>query len=451
MNFSSLSFLCGFLPLLLVSYYVCPKTYQKHVSVFGSLLFYAWGEPIYVLGLCFLILCNHVLGKYLCSCTDRKRTSVLLQGISFNLFFLLYFKYYGIILSFLFPTRQLSLPAMPLGISFICFTCLSFLIDLYRKQGRVMSLMDTALYISFFPKLLMGPIEPYHRFQKQIDHVRVSMEGIDQGAKWFVIGLAQKLILANSFQTLHEALQPLPSTFLSSWLDAFAYTFQIYFDFNGYSYMAMGLAAMLGYHLMKNFDAPYQAESIQDFWRRWHRSLSGWFRDYIYIPLGGSRVSKRKHIRNLFIVWGLTGIWHGTSLNFLLWGLYYGCLLVGERYYGESYKKKVPYRFRKAITFLCVVFGWVIFANPDLSQLGNQLGSMLHVNGTAFATSDAYFYLFSYLGSFLLAIACLQPRFLHWLDSFQGTLSTLLYFTLFILSLCFLLSNGFQSFLYVQF
>lgn len=457
MIFSSMSFLCSFLPITLVSIYLCPQSYKKILLVLLSLLFYAWGEPTYVVFLCIWIYANHVLGRYIDNRQSKQRKKALWIGIVCNLFFLLYFKYYGQLLSIFFSPVQFSMLPMPLGFSFITFTTLSFLIDVYRKQAKVLGILDTALYISFFPKLLMGPIEPYHRFIKQCNQISLTSKAFDQGVKWFILGLAQKAILADSFQALHEALQSVSTSFLSSWQDAFAYTLWIYFDFHGYSMMAMGIASMLGFSLMKNFDFPYSAVSIQDFWRRWHRSLSLWFRDYVYIPLGGSRVDKKRHILNLFIVWGLTGIWHGTSINFLLWGLYYGCLLTLELYTKKFYEKQFPKPIRKIITFLLVVIGWVIFANPDLDALWVQLTTMFAMKNGPLYTSEAMFYLTSYLGYFIIAFVCICPAIIYKLRTIGATyryydaLTVLLYMLLFILSLCFIVSSGFQSFLYTQF
>lgn len=457
MSFSSLTFLCSFLPLAMLMYLGVPASLKKGVLVVLSLLFYAWGEPIYGIGLLVWIYSNHMFGSYIAKAHGKKRKVALFHGIVFHLFFLLYFKYYGGILSLVFHSSQFTMPAQPLGLSFILFSTLSFLIDVYRKEGTVGSLLDTACYISFFPKLIMGPIEPYRRFIKQIGKAQISWENIDKGAKLFVLGLAQKVILADTFHAMQDTLMTLPSSFLTSWQDAFTYTLQIYFDFQGYSMMAAGLACMLGYTLMKNFDDPYSAISIQDFWHRWHRSLSQWFRDYVYIPLGGSRVSAKRHIINLFVVWILTGLWHGSTLNFVIWGLYYGTLLVIEKYAGSYVKKHVPISIRKLLTFLLVVFGWVIFANTDIHQAGTQIATMLHLNGTSFYTEQGVFYLCSYLGYFLLGFALCSPSLrtmflLQWRGKrYEAQVHFFGYLMLFILALCFIVSSGFQSFLYVQF
>ncbi|MEG2550531.1 MAG: MBOAT family O-acyltransferase, partial [Erysipelotrichaceae bacterium] len=329
MSFNSIYFLFTFLPCAFLLYYATPKRGKNVVLVLISLYFYGWGEPKYIILLLALILINYLIGLRIDYAKGLKRKRALIEALILNLFILVYFKYYGFMLDTIFTFIpkfiQYHPLLMPLGISFFIFQIISYIFDVYNKKCDAShNLISFSLYVSFFPKLIMGPIEPYHSFEKQINHHPISAQRLDCGSKRFVIGLAQKVMLANVFASIITQMTNTSNTTIGAWLLTLTYTLQIYFDFCGYSNMAIGLANMFGFELMENFNYPYISKSISEFWRRWHISLGSFFKNYVYIPLGGNRVSKKVHIRNLMIVWLLTGLWHGASFNFIVWGIYYG-------------------------------------------------------------------------------------------------------------------------------
>lgn len=456
MSFTSLSFLFYFLPLSLLCYVLCPLCLKKLFLIAVSLLFYGWFEPMNVLYLVGLIIYAYLGGRFIQngeSWQIKKLRTWILCG--FLIFLLLYFKYaqgcYDALLLLFHQQLQVNAWLMPLGSSFILFQILSYLIDIAKERCECTKLSDCALYISFFPKLLMGPIMPYHRFLKQNKETEVSWQGIENGVRRFIVGLAQKVILADSFALLYLALSEDFST-LGSWLSSLAFTFQIFFDFAGYTSMAIGIAMMFGYHLNENFKQPYLAVSVRDFWRRWHISLSAWFKDYVYIPLGGNRVSKIKYIRNIMIVWLLTGMWHGNSLNFILWGFYYGCLILLEVFLPFE-RLRVPKRLSQFITFLTVNIGWVIFARNDVSSVLRQICAMIGI-GAEWYSAQSVAYLFSYIGLLLIAVVLLfvpLKRLLQNLCDRYLWLEFIIYTCLFVLAIAFILASQYQSFLYFQF
>lgn len=455
MSFTSLSFLFYFLPLSLFSYAICPARLKKPFLIIISLLFYGWFEPINVLYLLGLIIYAYVGGRFIqngISWNIKKlRTWIL---CSFLIFLLLYFKYaqglYDALLLLFQQELRVSAWLMPLGSSFILFQVLSYLIDIAKGRCEKPALLDCALYISFFPKLLMGPIMPYYRFQEENKETKITWSEIESGVQRFTIGLAQKVILADSFAQAYFVLSNDFST-LGSWLSSLAYTFQIFFDFAGYTSMAIGVAMMFGFRLNENFKHPYRALSVRDFWRRWHISLSEWFRDYVYIPLGGNRVSTIKYIRNILIVWLLTGMWHGNHMNFMLWGLYYGCLILLEVFL--PFELRIPKRLSRFFTFLIVNFGWVIFARTDISLILRQIRAMLHIGGEWYSMQSVS-YLFSYMGLMIAAAILVFIPFKQWMqklsDRFRWFEFTM-YTCLFLSAIAFILASQYQSFLYFQF
>ena len=340
MIFSSLFFLFVFLPLTLLVYFFVPKKAKNIVLLISSLIFYAWGEPVYILLMVFSIIYNYISGMEIDFYRRRGITAqlrlIFWLAVGVNLGILGFFKYYGFLLENLnrilpFTIKYTPL-ALPIGISFYTFQTLSYIIDVYRGDVDVQrNPINFGLYISMFPQLIAGPIVRYSDIEAQLTDRKVTFEGFGQGVKFFVKGLAKKVLLANNIGMAYTAISALPAdkfSALAAWIGAVAYTFQIYFDFSGYSDMAIGLGKMFGFTFMMNFDHPYISSSITEFWRRWHISLSTWFREYVYIPLGGNREGTAKAIRNLFIVWTLTGFWHGAAWNFVVWGLSYGVLLV---------------------------------------------------------------------------------------------------------------------------
>lgn len=393
MLFSSMIFLWIFLPAVLAGSFLLRKTRLVNLFlVLASLFFYAWGEPVNVLLMVFSILLNYGAGRLLAKFEKNDpyeaRKLVLALDILLNLALLGYFKYLGLLvegvnaLLGLLGAKALEVPAvsLPIGISFFTFQALSYVVDVYRRKVEAQKkLLNVALYISFFPQLIAGPIVRYREINDQIESRHVTAEDFAQGARRFIYGLAKKVLIANVMAQGADglyALQPAGVTGGMAWLAAILYTFQIYYDFSGYSDMAIGLGRMFGFHFSENFRYPYLSRSIREFWRRWHISLSTWFKEYVYIPLGGNRRGRGRTYLNLFIVFALTGIWHGAGVSFLLWGLYHGLLSILERLGLEKALKKLgPMSWLYA--FAAVVFGWVLFRVEDVPLALQWMGRML--------------------------------------------------------------------------
>ena len=396
MVFSSIPFLFVFLPVTLLGYFLIPGRYTGLRNAFllvMNLIFYAYGEPVYVLLMLLSVAANFSAGLLLQRAkTRRGKKAVLVAAVVLNLGALAFFKYTGLVLETLRLVPGLSwLPAvsvpLPIGISFYTFQAMSYVIDVYREDcPATRRFVDFAAYISLFPQLIAGPIVRYSDVAAQLQTRQCTVSGFSWGVKLFAIGLAKKVLLANQFALLWEQVAAEPAAYgtLAAWCGILAYALQIYFDFGGYSDMARGLGAMLGFDFMVNFNYPYIARSITEFWRRWHISLSTWFRDYVYIPLGGSRCSKGKMARNLMIVWMLTGIWHGAGWNFLLWGVYYGLLLLLEKLVLQRFLDRLPSAVRWVYTIVLVLIGWVFFASKDFDAAGRYLAVLFTpVAGTA--------------------------------------------------------------------
>lgn len=381
MVFSSAVFLFVFLPIILVGYYgVANKTkYRNIFLLLVRLIFYAWGEPTYVLLMILSICANYRIGLIISSQEEGDlKLKALWAGVFFNLALLFIFKYETFIttninttLASYFPIRVsgLGLP-LPIGISFFTFQAISYLVDVYRGQAEVQkSLINLGLYISFFPQLIAGPIVRYTTIEKQINERTTTYSKFTQGVKGFIIGMGKKIILANQFALIAtESFEHTSPSVAFAWIGALCYSLQIYYDFSGYSDMAIGLGKMFGFDFPKNFNYPYISGTITEFWRRWHISLGSWFRDYVYIPLGGSRVNKKRLVFNLLVVWLLTGVWHGAAYQFIVWGLLYFALLTVEKLLNIPSKMKyklfaIPYRM---FTLLMVLIGWVIFGESTL-------------------------------------------------------------------------------------
>ena len=399
MVFSSTTFLFLFLPATLVLYFIVPRKLKNLVLMLTSLVFYAWGEPVYIILMLYSIFLNYSMGLLMESVRrPAAKKQVLTFTVILNLFILGFFKYYGFLMENINALFGLDLKirtlALPIGISFYTFQALSYVIDLYRgKFPAQKNIVRFAAYITMFPQLIAGPIVRYEDVEKQLTDRTISLAKFGEGALRFTFGLSKKVLLANSAGALFDAIHALntPVSALSAWLGAIAYTFQIYFDFSGYSDMAIGLGKMLGFDFIENFNYPYYAKNVTDFWRRWHISLGTWFREYVYIPLGGNRVSVLKHIRNILIVWTLTGLWHGASWNFVIWGLYYGLLLLFEKYVWS--KLKCPTFINRIFTALFVIVGWVIFSANSLPEILSTLSAMFFTNGTVLYDETALYYL----------------------------------------------------------
>ena len=466
MIFSSLTFLLIFLPITLALYYIVPGRFKNAALLLCSLIFYAWGEPVYIVLMLYSILMNYVCGL-LMERHENARRQVLVFGVILNLFLLGFFKYAGFLaesFNSVFGRFGLSLPvreiALHIGISFYTFQALSYLIDLYRgKFPAQKSLTRFALYITMFPQLIAGPIVRYETVAEELENRKLSLAKFGKGSMVFIEGLAMKVLLANQVGTIADELRALADSLstTSAWLGALAYFFQIYFDFAGYSLMAIGLGYMLGFTFIKNFDYPYLSTSVTEFWRRWHISLGTWFREYVYIPLGGNRVSTLKHIRNILIVWLLTGLWHGAAWNFVLWGLYYGLLLLLEKYVLS--RIKLPKAIGWLYTTVLVIVGWVIFSGESLAQSLSMLGAMFGAGGGAankFFDQTALYYLTTNWRILLVSAICATPVLKvirdRLLRSFIGrAVLVIVYVGLLALAVMFLVVQNYNPFLYFRF
>ncbi|MBR6452847.1 MAG: MBOAT family protein [Lachnospiraceae bacterium] len=469
MVFSSLSFLFLYLPILVILYYAAPnRTWRNGVLLVGSLLFYAWGEPRLIIIMIFSSVAAFLGGR----CMDRSRLQGKTQAekIAFTITVILIlgalvvFKYSDFVLANvnrLFNT-EIPLPhlRLPIGISFYTFQTLSYVIDLHRGKVSVQKdYRKLLLYICLFPQLIAGPIVRYATVENELLNRQENRAEVSDGIRRFAIGLAKKVLIANGvarFAEIVYAGDPANYGTVMYWLAALAYTLQIYFDFSGYSDMAIGLGWIFGFHFLENFDHPYTALSVTDFWRKWHISLSSWFRDYVYIPLGGNRVSTPRWAWNLFVVWALTGLWHGASWNFVIWGLYYGTLLVLEKLFLSNALQALPKGIRWLITFIIVNIGWVIFNLTNISQMRFALSRMFSVVPTDFITVvssntgilEGAFYLPLGLICMLPVGAVLKRRFRFFSQAAVQDIWTIV-----LLALCviWLFSSKYNPFIYFRF
>ena len=373
-----------YLPLVLGIYYITPRKFRNAFLLLANLVFYGWGEPVFVLIMAASIISNYIFGLLIEKYRDNKRltkTFVLFALlISFGL--LGVFKYAGFVSDLLrsiplFSAMPKISIALPIGISFYTFQAVSYIIDIYRGDTKAQkSIVNFGTYISFFPQLIAGPIVRYCDIETMLDNRRENIRQFSDGVRLFTVGLSKKVLIANQMGMLWDTLRAQSCGIVGAWVGIIAYAFQIYFDFSGYSDMACGLGKMFGFEFMRNFDYPYISKSITEFWRRWHISLSTWFRDYVYIPLGGNRRKTPRVIFNLFVVWALTGLWHGASVNFLLWGLYYFVILVLEKYVYGKYLEKLPSVFRHVYALIFILLGWVIFYFEDGGELLTYIANM---------------------------------------------------------------------------
>lgn len=384
MLFSSNVFLFAFLPVVLLLYYICPRRLRNPVLLLWSLVFYGWGEPVYLFLMIATILLNYGFGLWIHKkqAAGEKAKLPLVLGVVANLVILGFFKYAGFfvqqlqaVVPFLSGVKAPEI-SLPIGISFYVFQSMSYVIDVYRNDAPVQkNPLTFGTYVTLFPQLIAGPIVRYKDVAEQMENRRENVHDFASGVQLFVLGLGKKVLLANPMGNLWNLLQAEGGT-LTAWVGILAYSLQIYFDFSGYSDMARGLGRMFGFEFLENFNYPYISASITEFWRRWHISLSTWFREYVYIPLGGNRKGLPRQILNLLIVWGLTGFWHGASWNFILWGLYYAVLLILEKLFLLKFLKKAPGILGHIYTIFAVLLGWVLFYFENLSSLFGFFGRL---------------------------------------------------------------------------
>ncbi len=471
MIFSSLVFLFLFLPIVLIFYYLVNKKLKNIVLLIASLLFYAWGEPKYVFLMLGSIFFNYIFGIKVASNNQKEKKTWLIISIIFNISGLVIFKYSNFLVdnanNLLNININIPTIALPLGISFFTFQTMSYVIDVYKKDGRVQkNIFDLALYISLFPQLVAGPIVRYQTVDEQISKRSHSCEKFAEGVNRFVCGLAKKVILSNQLGLIADGVFSTNIASLSiseAWVGIICYSLQIYFDFGGYSDMAIGLGKMFGFDFLENFNYPYISQSVSEFWRRWHISLSSWFKDYVYIPLGGNRVSPIKQYRNLFVVWSLTGIWHGANWTFLTWGIYYGILIGIEKAFLDKLLKKAPRIFRHIYLLLLVMIGWVFFRSENIVQasqfikvlFGIGSNSIYNYSFVSYINESGYIIILAIIFATpiipkLKSILKLKIKKLVESDFIYGLHSTFLVSLMFIIVVM-LINSTYNPFLYFRF
>lgn len=460
MVFSSLLFLFIFLPAVLLLYFSSPWRIKNLVLFAASLIFYAWGEPIYIAIMLLSTVTDYCFGLLLSrpNMSAGKRKGIVVFSIIINLALLGFFKYADFLIHNVNALLGTSIPPtdlpLPIGISFYTFQSMSYIIDIYRGTAKAQrNWLDFGTFVALFPQLVAGPIVHYKTVAEQLKHRTVTMDMFAEGVQRFIIGLAKKVLLANNIGLLWDGISSsspgsLPA--LTAWIGIIAFAFQIYFDFSGYSDMAIGLGLMFGFRFNENFNKPYTATSITDFWRRWHISLSTWFRDYVYIPLGGNRHGIWKQLRNIMIVWLLTGIWHGASWNFLLWGLYFGVVLIFEKWIGLRLLQRVPAWVRHTYALVLILIGWVFFAFEDLGEMGAYFAAMVGAGGQPLLDNNSLYLLYTNaILLILLVVASLPARKRE--SSSGGGVRLVWHGILFFLSVAYLVDATFNPFLYFRF
>ena len=461
MIFSSLPFLFFYLVAVLAVYKLSPLKLRNLILLVVSLFFYGWGEPVYIIIMLLSIVVDYVHGMLVERWRedDRKARRAVASSVFFNLAILVFFKYWDFIASNLNVLTGLQLPVLglplPIGISFYTFQTMSYTIDVYRQDAPVQkNPIAFGAYVTLFPQLIAGPIVRYKSVADQLEERREDLDKFVSGIRRFTVGAAKKVLLANAIgQLWDQSLASEGLTAAGAWLGLAAYAFQIYFDFSGYSDMAIGLGRMFGFEFLENFNYPYISKSVVEFWKRWHISLTTWFREYVYFPLGGNRVPKWKWIRNILIVWTLTGIWHGAGWNFLLWGLYYGAWMLAERLFLGKWLEKLPGAVRHIYTMFIVLIGWALFAVEDMGRLGAYFSSLFGGGGW-FSAVDGY-RLRTYLPTLVILIVGSTPLMGKLWDRLgertRAVLQPLLVLGALILCTASLVDAGYNPFLYFRF
>ena len=464
MVFSSLVFMFAYLPITLLAYYLVPRQGRNIFLFIVNLIFYGWGEPKLVLLMVFNIFFNYIGGwlvdKYRADAKKKKLFLILTCVLDIGI--LAVFKYTGMITETLNMLPFLNIPelqiSLPIGISFYTFQTMSYVIDVYRDDAPVSkNFINFGTYVALFPQLIAGPIVRYRDVAEQLVNRRETLEMFTKGVKLFMVGLAKKVIIANTMGSLTTNIFATTDEngVVGTWVGMIAYTFQIYFDFSGYSDMACGLGNMMGFEFLKNFNYPYIAKSITDFWRRWHISLSTWFKEYVYIPLGGNRKGVKRQILNLLIVWGLTGLWHGAAYNFVLWGLYYGLLLILEKFVLKKFLDRLPSFVQHIYTLFIIIIGWGLFYFTDVGQLGEFMVDLFNF-GNGICGDQAFNLIMSNLPMLIIAAVASTPlatmlytRFEH--TRFMWIPETLYCMGVLAVSTASLVNQSYNPFLYFRF
>lgn len=456
MVFSSLIFIFRFLPIFFISYFFTPNKYKNLSLLIFSLIFYTFGEPKY-----FPLMIASIIVDYIISIiiennfeNRRKCKSLLILSIIFNIGMLFFFKYYNFFIenmNLLFNTSINTIKvALPLGISFYTFQTLSYTIDVYRGKFKAeRNIIDFGAFVSLFPQLIAGPIVKYSDINKEIKDRSISFSNIEEGLEEFIIGLSKKVLIANNIGMLWNEISNKNIESISmplAWISILAFAFQIYFDFSGYSSMAVGLGKILGFNFPINFNFPYISRSISEFWRRWHITLGSWLKEYIYIPLGGNRVSKKRLFFNLLLLWFLTGFWHGAEYNFILWGIYFFIFIYLEKLFLSKILNKYII-FSHIYTVFILLIGWCIFAITDLNTLRVYIGKLF----TFDLTLDYIFYLRNYIIIFIICIVSSTPLIGKFYNKMNKNIRTVIIFILFLLSIAYLVDSSYNPFLYFRF
>ena len=468
MVFSSIVFLYIFLPIMLLIYFIVPKKLKNAVMILASLIFFAWGEIKYIFIMLILAIMDFWCGKGIDKNTGNRKQQrkYLFIDVGINLLILFFFKYADFIIANINSLLNIQIPLLniplPIGVSFNTFQSLSYIIDVYRGTVKCeKSFYNYLTYTTLFPQIIAGPIVRYETVDEELETKRISMDNFSKGMRRFIIGLGKKVLIANNIGELWHIIEVggySEMSMLLSWVGIIAFALQIYFDFSGYSDMAIGLANIFGMDFDENFNYPYISKNITEFWRRWHITLGSWFRDYIYIPLGGNRKGFPKQIRNILIVWFLTGAWHGASWNFILWGLFFGIILIIEKVVLLKLLEKTPKILNHIYAIFLVLISWVIFAFEDLTKVKDYLLTMFHLNGTQLVNSESLYYLKNYFVIILIGIILSTPivtKLLNKLEkkksNIRSIIITAIYIGILILSTASLVSDSYNPFLYFRF
>ena len=468
MVFSSIVFLYIFLPIMLLIYFVVPRKLKNAVMILASLVFFAWGEIRYIFIMLILAVMDFFCGKGINKNEGNKpkQKLYLFIDIGVNLLILFFFKYADFIIANINEILNTQIPLLniplPIGVSFNTFQSLSYIIDVYRGTVKCeKSFYNYLTYTTLFPQIIAGPIVRYETVDEELETKKISMDNFSKGMRRFIIGLGKKVLIANNVGTLWNIIEIgeySEMSMLLSWTSIIAFALQIYFDFSGYSDMAIGLANIFGMDFDENFNYPYISKSITEFWRRWHITLGSWFRDYIYIPLGGNKKGFLKQIRNILIVWFLTGAWHGASWNFILWGLFFGVILILEKVILLKLLKKLPTWTNYVYTAFLVLISWVIFAFEDLGKVKDYLFTMFHLNKTNIVNAEGLYYLKNYFIIIVIGLILSTPvisKLLKKLEEKQSNIRSILitgiYIGILVLSTASLVSDSYNPFLYFRF
>ena len=461
MVFSSITFLFYFLPVVLALYYIVPDKYKNIVLLISSLTFYFYGEPVYTLLMIFSIICTYIFGILIDKYKNQAKIFLTIF-ILISVGILIYFKYIDFIIGninlWLNNKLDFIYVALPIGISFYTFQMISYVVDVYRGHAKVQkNILKLAMYVSLFPQLIAGPIVRYVSIEEQLEKREHSLEKFALGVRRFILGLGKKVLIANVLgELVSKFLGTNDNSVLFYWLYAIANMLQIYFDFSGYSDMAIGLGKMFGFEFLENFNYPYIAKSVTDFWRRWHISLSSWFRDYIYIPLGGNRVSKLKWLRNILVVWLLTGIWHGAAWNFIFWGVYFGILLILEKLFLQKILEKMPKFLSRIYVLLIVMISFIIFSGEGVNQIIANITGLVGIPNVALISNESIYYFKSYFIVILMGIIGSTPILKNIIKSSKmqkviNIFEPIYLLFILIISMSYIIDGSFNPFLYFRF